>query len=169
MPHKTRAIIAAGLQLVVLLAIAGERQWTLARGTVVLLETAPVDPRDLFRGDYVILAYKISNLNPGGLGSIESFRPGQVVYVGLEQRGKYWEAVSVGTQKPSGIFLRGRTGYSFREKMVSVRYGIESYFVPHGRGRAIEQTRDPVAVEVAVGRDGTAVIRRLYIGNNPFP
>ena len=32
----------------------------LRRAATVLLETAPVDPRDLVRGDYVILNYKIS-------------------------------------------------------------------------------------------------------------
>lgn len=169
MAHRTRALLAVALQLLILAGIAGARQWTLATGTTVLLETAPVDPRDLFRGDYVVLNYKISSLDRRALGITETFRPGQVVYVGLEPRGKFWEAVSVGTQRPQGVYLRGRTEFSFGEDTVRVSYGVESYFVPEGSGRLVERTRDPLSVEVAVGRDGTAVIRRLFLGDTPFP
>ena len=33
---------------------------TLTTGETILLRVVPVDPRDLFRGDYVILSYEIS-------------------------------------------------------------------------------------------------------------
>src|SRR6516164_5539853 len=33
---------------------------------VVLLKVMPVDPRDLFRGDYVILGYDITRIPPQG-------------------------------------------------------------------------------------------------------
>lgn len=39
------------------------KEYTLRTGTEVILKTEPVDPRDLFRGDYVVLNYEISTLD----------------------------------------------------------------------------------------------------------
>jgi uncharacterized membrane-anchored protein len=55
--RKTFIILAVILQLVVLAYMAGEREYILRRGKVIYLRTAPIDPRDLFRGDYVRLNY----------------------------------------------------------------------------------------------------------------
>lgn len=168
MSHRLKIVLAVAFQLLILAAIAGARQWTLATGTEVMLETVPVDPRDLFRGDYVTLNYRISTLNRQQLGSSDEFVPGQTVYVGLEKREKYWEAVSLGRRPPTGTFLRG-TVVSRAETSMRVSYGIESYFVPEGTGRRIERIREPLSVEVVVGRDGSAVIRRIFIGDTAFP
>ena len=168
MSHRTKTVLAVLLQMLILAAIAGARQWTLATGTTVLFETAPVDPRDLFRGDYVTLNYKISTLDPQQLGFTETLEPFTVVYVGLENRGKYWEAVSLSRQPPKGVFIRGTAAYRDRAGLREL-YGIESYFVPEGTGRRIEQSREPLSVEVVVGRNGSAVVRRLYVGDTPFP
>jgi len=170
--HRTRVALAVALQLLILVGIVGARQWTLSTGMVILLETAPVDPRDLFRGDYVILRYKISTLNPGALGSTETFRQGQPVYVGVDQRGEFWTAVSVGSSRPPTLFLKGTVlrhrNLGPMSSSMSVEYGIESYFIPEGTGPRIERARERLSVEVAVGTDGTAVIRRLFIGGVPL-
>jgi uncharacterized membrane-anchored protein len=55
-------IIAAALQLLVLGYMAGEREAVAVHGTRVWLRTVPVDPRDLFRGDYVRLRYEASTV-----------------------------------------------------------------------------------------------------------
>ncbi len=174
MRHSLRVALAVALQLGVLVAIAGGRQWTLSRGTIVLLETAPVDPRDLFRGDYVVLAYKISTLQRTSF-DYPPFNPGDAIYVPLIQRGRFWEPQETGVShsRPRGdVFIRGRVvggrgGGPGGERTLRVEYGIETYFVPEGRGREIETARD-IAVEVAL-REGNAVIRRLFVGGRPFP
>ncbi|MFE4107089.1 GDYXXLXY domain-containing protein [Almyronema epifaneia] len=48
------------LQLGLILLIPAQASWTRAFGTSVILQTAPVDPYDLFRGYYVTLNYNIS-------------------------------------------------------------------------------------------------------------
>jgi hypothetical protein len=69
-----------------------------------------------------------------------------------------------------GIFLRGRVRHTWRPARsrgaISVKYGLEKLFVEQGRGKDIEKRRGtrsglqvPMEVEVAVGSDGTAVIR----------
>jgi hypothetical protein len=47
-------------QLVILVAMIGLRAIPLVTGHTVLVRVQPVDPRDLFRGDYVILSYDFS-------------------------------------------------------------------------------------------------------------
>jgi uncharacterized membrane-anchored protein len=46
-----------------------------------------------------------------------------------------------------------------------VHYGIESYFVPQGAGKPIEDQRnkEKVSVDIAVDRDGRAAIKALKI------
>ena len=44
------------LQTAALVGMVAIKQRTLITGTPVLLKTEPVDPRSLFRGDYVILS-----------------------------------------------------------------------------------------------------------------
>ncbi len=171
MAHRRWVTLAVALQLLILAGIAGAKQWTLMTGTVILLETAPVDPRDLFRGDYVVLNYRISTLKPRGLAaptlSPWPFYPGYTAYVGLERRGQFWEAASIDVSRPSGLFIRGTVRSSDeRQDVVRVAYGIESYFVPEGLGRRIE-TRRSLAVEVALSKGGTAIIRRLMIDGQP--
>lgn len=169
MSHRTRALLAIVLQLLILIAIAVKPLLTLTRGTIVLLETVPVDPRDLFRGDYVMLNYKITTLDPAALGLFKELRKGEVVYVGLVPRGKYWTAKSMHLTPPEGLYLRGTVSSAEGFVEARISYGIESFFVPEGRGREIERARDRLSVEVAIARDGSAVIRRIFLGDAPFP
>jgi uncharacterized membrane-anchored protein len=57
----------------------------------VTLQTEPVDPRDLFRGDYVTLSYDISRLPAGALKDQRAGGGNPIVYVKLapDQNGIY--------------------------------------------------------------------------------
>ena len=79
-------------QLVILLGMIGFNEATFAFGKSVVLQTVPVDPRDLFRGHYVVLRYKISTLS--GIPELRNIHEGDKVYVHLEQRGDVWEAIA---------------------------------------------------------------------------
>lgn len=72
----------------------------LARGARVLLETAPVDPHDLFRGEYARLRYKISSVEfPPG----RSPAPGSIVYVMLAPKGRFWGVEGASVEKPAAV------------------------------------------------------------------
>ncbi len=167
------ACVAA--QVLVLGVMAGERELILATGKTVFLRTAPIDPRDPFRGDFVRLDYEISAVAHGQLRGVLRDRQnekGYRVYAVLTQGAENLYSLDYLTdEKPGqGIFLRGRikkdrrmTG---RSGAVGVKYGIEQLFVEQGRGKDIERRRGtreslqvPMEVEVAVGSGGTAVIR----------
>ncbi|MSU71171.1 MAG: DUF2157 domain-containing protein [Opitutus sp.] len=54
--------LVGGLQVALLVGWVGYHEWNRTTAPTILLETVPVDPRDLLRGDYMILSYKISRV-----------------------------------------------------------------------------------------------------------
>jgi uncharacterized membrane-anchored protein len=158
-------ILAAALQIVSIIVFAGVREIMLQTGREYLLETRPVDPRDIFRGDYVVLGYEISSLN------YCCYQVGETIYVMLEERDGVARAVGHQHEPPTDArpFIRGQVTRvtSGSGRPIDVEYGIESYFVPEGTGRDIEarirQGNGAVHVRVAVDRFGTAVIKELVM------
>jgi uncharacterized membrane-anchored protein len=127
-------------------------------GESVLLETRPVDPRDILRGDYVVLDYKISDI-PEALfpEDMREFRR-KIVYVTLDRA-----ASGIGTVKgvsaapPSdGFYIKGKMDYG------RIDYGIGAYYVPEGTGRDIERkiNASKVLVDVRIFK-GNPVIKSL--------
>jgi uncharacterized membrane-anchored protein len=153
------AVVA--LQVALLLVILVPKEWTLATGEEVVLQTVPVDPRDLFRGDYVNLRYTISTLE-GYYG----FAVGDRIYVSLTKRGDIWDALFASHSPPDGLYIKGRITPAWQDGL-AVEYGIESYFVPEGSGHIIESASD-VKVRVAIDSSGNAVIKGLLVDGEPF-
>ena len=60
--RRSGLVIAALAQVGVLGYIFAERVRLLSSPTEIVLPVVPVDPRDLFRGDYVILGYDITTI-----------------------------------------------------------------------------------------------------------
>src|SRR3990170_3303734 len=106
---------------------------------------------------------------PGG-----PFRAGDTIYVALTPTPMAgWPSplalpTSLSTTHPGSLAIRGKVVRA-RSGGLEAEYGIESFFVPQGRGREIERAVTRLSAEVAVDRQGRAVIRRLFIGNTPFP
>ncbi|MFQ5953689.1 MAG: GDYXXLXY domain-containing protein [Kiloniellales bacterium] len=170
-------VAIAVLQSAVLVAMIGVKQWTLATGTPVLLETEPVDPRSLFRGDYVRLNYAIGRLEPGELDDQASeieFEYGDTVYVLLRKGEPYWEPVSIHRERPPAspdhVAIKGEVVPTWgRWTPISIRYGIENYFIPEGEGRELERPTqgEEVSVLVAVDRFGNAGIKAVLVNGEP--
>ena len=127
-------------------------------GETIRLKVEPVDPRDLFRGDYVILGYDFTRRNFADSYSDDSSE----VFVILKKSPErdYWETDRVSAQRPdTGTFIRGQRDYS------GITTGIESYYVQEGEGRQIENAirgRHQVVAEVAVWQ-GQAKLRRVVV------
>jgi uncharacterized membrane-anchored protein len=53
-----------------------------------------------------------------------------------------------------------------KSRMLHVEYGIESYFVEEGKGRAVESGRGAgeLRVEVSLRKDGKGIITALLMG-----
>lgn len=163
---------AVALQVLVLAFMAGQREYILATGETVYLRTAPIDPRDPFRGDFVRLRYRASDISVAQLEPTPDTLPkGSVVYAMLQHGAGNVAAIQgYSLEEPDeGLYLRGRTRhrwYGSPEQVLQVKYGIETYFVQQGKGLEMEQRRGsrttmqiPLEMELAVGSGGTAIIK----------
>ncbi|PZO00109.1 MAG: hypothetical protein DCF30_10365 [Hyphomicrobiales bacterium] len=165
-----------------LFALVESRASILRNGTEVRLKTVPVDPRDLFRGDYVVLAYPISTVE-GPVDGEGGYRRGDAVFVTLTRDAEgFAQATAVARTRPAlsgdtvviagrvqstgacALNAAGEADCDSGRRRLRIAYGLESYFVPQGEGRAIETTeRSRIEVVAAVSAGGDAAIKRLLI------
>lgn len=172
-PLRKIALVVA-LQFLVLLGLLGFRQYTVWTGETVLLKVQPVDPRDLVRGDFVVLDYEISTIDLDQLaGDDELFDP--TIYVELREGDDgIWQAIAVHNRRESSfdgtVLIRGKYRFdSPQPERVRVRYGIENVFIPEGSGGDLPFGEGhTVAVEVKVDRFGNSVPRRFFVDGEPF-
>jgi len=182
-PRVLLYALAALIQVTAIGLIVYDRVRVLREGGEVTLQTRPVDPRDFLRGDYVVLGYDMSQLKTGALKDQPSPSSHPVVYVKLApNRDGFYEAVSVHTTPvpvtSPEILIRGRVRYgascgtsakpTFCNE-ISVRYNLESYFVPEGEGKKLEDARNArkLTIVAAVLPSGRAAIKRLLLDGQP--
>ena len=172
--------VAILLQCALLILMVADRMQILREGTEITLQTRPLDPRDLLRGDYVTLGYDITQLPAGALAGQSSAERNPIVFVKLAPNANgLYEAVAVHAEPvpvtAPEILIRGRVSYScgspspiFCDKL-TIKYGLESYFVPEGEGRKLEQARNQQKLRVvaAVLPSGRAAIKRLLLDGQP--
>lgn len=166
--------IALAIVLVAQTGVLGQivvsRMLHLKNGKEIVLKAVPVDPRSLFRGDYVILSYGITRI-PRAEG--EAVENGDARYVTIQQAGDEWTVVAASkaypqTVTPGQAVIRGavvNTWPGDTSATLEMHYGIESYFVPEGAGLELEQkvrTGD-LKVIVALDSDGKAAIKGLVL------
>jgi uncharacterized membrane-anchored protein len=179
MDWKCRGGIILGilLQLGILGGMIVFKAGPLITGETVWLRVVPVDPRDLFRGDYVSLGYDFTQISPQDLPELgtQTYRnqhewEGTPVYVTLvpEEDGKHWRKGTVTTKRPTeGKYLCGTLNRYHR-----IACGIESYYVQEDAGREFEEAArgNSLSAEIALTSDGRAVLRELHIGpRKPTP
>ncbi|MDB4894257.1 MAG: hypothetical protein JWN15_519 [Firmicutes bacterium] len=174
MRHRRLFWAAILLQVLVLVGMIGSHGYTLWTGRPVMLKTAPVDPWDPLRGEYVTLSYEISTLRHDQVAMNGApYHQMQTVWVLLEQQGEFWSAVQVSDQRPAAspaqLAMRGTVAYYDggvgRPGDVRVRYGIEQFYVPEGEARGLPGNGDRanMAVEVMVDSFGRAGLHRVYL------
>jgi uncharacterized membrane-anchored protein len=159
----------------VLAAMVIDRVRLLSSGREITLPIVPVDPRDLFRGEYVRLGYDVGTVP---IRLLEGPRPreNEAFYVVLEKKPDgAWQTVKIASSfpqetSPDRVVLKARATYwpapqSSSAATVRVRYGIESYFVPEGQGKKLEDLarEKKLATLVAVDARGDAAIKGLII------
>ncbi len=177
------AVAIVGLvQTAVLLWMVADRWNILRNGREITLAVQPVDPRSLFRGDYVVLSYgaitQLSgvDITAEAAGGVDKLR-GQPVFVTLGKGADgNWERRNAALRRPASfapdeIVLRGildRVWQDGSGGTAIARYGIESFFVQENLGTEIEEKAraGKLAVQVAVDAKGRAQIKGLLIDGN---
>lgn len=161
-------VIAA--QMALLLGWAGYNEWNRTTAPTILLETMPVDPRDLLRGDYMILSYKISRV-PVPVGSAGEVYAGREIWVLLRQNGRVHEVAGTSWTRPDDldpgtVLIRGRTQERAEGGSVRVGYGIEKFFVPEGKGTP--QFKEMI-IEATVSPRQELGIKRMLLDGQSYP
>lgn len=159
-----------GLQVAWVLGTVVQHETALGSAPTVLLDTRPVDPRDMLRGDYVILNYAISQIPWDKFQPplTNAPTPGTLIYAVLEPRGKFHEVVSAALTSPrpapGQTVMLGTAQHSWQSGTVRVHYGLEQYFVAEGTGNPIGK----LSVEAAVPKSGRATIKEVFVDGIPY-
>jgi len=151
-----------GLQMAILLMMMVLDGLPLLLGEHLLLKVVPVDPRDLMRGDYVVLDYGFNRLgqrqDPAtGNDWYDWNVAGRDVYVSLDREGDHFIAASASLAPPaSGPYIRGKVTYPGH-----IECGIEAYYVQEGEGLRLQQAirRGNILAEVAVWHGQAKLVR----------
>ncbi|WEZ83555.1 GDYXXLXY domain-containing protein [Rhizobium sp. 32-5/1] len=175
------AILVALLQTAFLGYMIESRASILRNGTDVVLKTVPVDPRDLLRGDYVILAYDISTIAADKVtGGFPKESTDAQMSVRLEKQADGFWTVSEAsfadlTAKDGSVIARTQPFFYYPtpdapQAAISVEYGIERYYVPEGEGLVLEEARNASALSVTASVDdkGTMQIRLIAVDGKPL-
>lgn len=162
-------IVVVALQALFLLASAAVNEYRLGFGRTILLQAHRADPRDLLRGDFLILGYGISELDPALADQpISSFTAGTPVYVVLAKHGEFLEAIRASKtppqRKPGEVVIRGVCRGGGQTQTLSIDYGLERYYVREGTGNPV----GALTVEVSVGPSGVPMIREVYLDGVPY-
>lgn len=155
-------------------------RWT---GVPIRVAVEPVDPRDLFRGNYARLNYAFSRVDAALWQDAGRPVPGQRVYVQIEQdNDQVWVATAISARPPSqGLFLRGRyrhfisganlnadgAAWQTQPDRYRIEYGIEAWFAPKEKAQYVErQLRDGAWATVYVTDSGKAALAELELSSH---
>ncbi len=168
------------VQIAVLGRIVWDRHTLIQHGREIVMQVTPVDPRDIFRGDYVILGYPMSRMEYTGekFGALSAgLAKGDEVYVTMTPGSDdAWSVAKVSASYPketaaNDAVLKGRVDWidehaGPNKASVRARFGIESYFVPEGEGKVLEDKVRVGAIKavIALGPDGTSALKGLVVG-----
>lgn len=171
------ALACALLQATGLLWMAWHHGRPAETGERFLLRCRAIDPRDLMKGEYVILGYEFSDPTPDditrlnrewtalhgdeGAGSMRepywNLPDDTAVFLPLKAEAKGIAGAGAPTlnRPASGPYLRGHSG---SRRFGRLRFGIEAFFVEEGKGKEWEKLRNEgrLIAEIGVLPDGRA-------------
>ncbi|WP_157888130.1 GDYXXLXY domain-containing protein [Bacillus marinisedimentorum] len=154
---KTAGILFIAAQVLVLMGLTASYYLAEDVGEEIRLKTEPIDPRDLFYGDYVYLNYEISTLPEHLWRSTEPIpREGrnEKVFVLLEPCESVYCAEGVYHEKAEGkegVWVSGLLNYYDQySKTMRIQYGFEKYFVPENTGTQWERRTEQFIVKISI-------------------
>lgn len=165
---KDRSLMVLGLaiaaQVGCLFAFVMPYQNALSSGPTIVLKGVSYDPRDALKGDYVSIQFDIGNKV-----RLADYKPGDQVYLTMVKREPHWRADAASRDYPKHlnsdqVAVRA-TVLNGKRVPAQVSLGIEKYYVTEGRGA---DANGELTAEVAVGKDGLPVFRRLLSSGKAY-
>ncbi|MGR6899500.1 GDYXXLXY domain-containing protein [Rummeliibacillus sp. BSL5] len=182
-----KKLIAFSLPILILIGMSIPPFLTITTGNTIKLETRPVDPTDLFRGDYVRLNYKAEEVNISKLdkelkdyfkvNNSSFYDKPVVVYSVLEKNENGMDIVKkvVKDQPEEGIYLKGEINYfplnssnGPDNQVVEINYQLDKFFVPENTGKDLENAisqpaNKTSAIATIKVRKGHAILDKVEI------
>jgi len=133
-----------------------QKEQILEKGTVVIMELAPVDPRSLMQGDYMALDYALARRLYQQFWLEGQIRPKStgIIVVELDEQHRAIQAgLAQGEMlKPQEVLMK------YRLANHSLQIGTPSYFFQEGHAERFEKARYG---EFRVNSDGTSLLTYL--------
>lgn len=162
--------VLALFQLMLISIPLADRLQVQMTGERATLQVVPVDPRDLLRGDYVIINLAAARISSDVKGSAAA-KKGDRIFVGLSTAGEEPAQPVVVTKdrQSAGSLAIAGTVRSVSQDHIRVDYGIDAFFLPEGEGRKIERlAADRLLLEVSITGDGRSLPLALLVDGKAF-
>lgn len=173
--------LAFGLMVVFQLALPGwmfiGHERVLQQGEVYLFRTAPIDPRDPFRGEYVSLNFEAETGNWSLPGAASSNYQENLAYGLLERDADGYARISrlQGTRPTEGTFIKVKFMTWGNDDVQLISLPFDRYYLEEGDGATTEKMLQPQwnndtlvqplpAHAVVRVLNGEAVIEDLVVG-----
>ncbi len=141
-------VLACSLPVLILLGMCFTPAYTMLTGEEMILQTKPLDPSDLFRGDYVALQYEaeevpIKLVDKAVVTRLQN--QGQFdVFVLMEKKNGVHTPIKVTLEKPDkGIFLKGTINYIDKDntgqEIAFIGYNLDNYYLEDNTGTEWEK------------------------------
>lgn len=189
----SRLLIPLLLQAGIILAAPARNIYIEFTGKTVILETAPVNPDDILRSNYVALDYNISRIEtlkklPGWNQLVKQY-PGtnqryfpiaqdSNLYIIMQGSTQVWKPMRITSELPltlpeNQVALRGKYRYG------TIIYGLEKYIIPDNQSEKINKEvfnnqqifnkhSQPIKIKVKVDARGNSVPINMQIGNDYY-
>jgi uncharacterized membrane-anchored protein len=190
----SRLLIPLLLQTGIILAAPARNIYIEFTGKTVTLETTPVNPDDILRGNHVVLDYNISHIDtlkklPGWNQLVKQYPGTNQQYFPIAQdtslyvimqgeSTQAWKPMRITSQLPlslpeNQVALRGQYRYG------SIIYGLEKYNIPENQSeksnkdtlnnrQIFSQNSQPIKIQIKVDARGNAVPINMQIGNGYY-
>ncbi|KKI90030.1 hypothetical protein WQ54_23185 [Bacillus sp. SA1-12] len=178
MNRKAKQLILACLvPIIILIGMTITPLITLMTGDDLTLRTKPIDPTDLFRGDYVNLSYEAEEVPRELIEKevLDEYNKGSYnfdVFVMLEEKNGIHSPTKVSLIKPSdGIYLKGKLNYiglgfseNDEQEYAYIQYSLDKYFVTENTGLEWEEasSKGQILAKVKV-RNGYALLTDIIM------
>jgi uncharacterized membrane-anchored protein len=162
-------ILAAMVPVLILLGMCFMPLFTLATGEEIILKTRPVDPSEVFRGDYVALSYEAEEIPVSLVENkvqkrLENTHGDVAVYVLLKKKDGIHTPVKVTLNQPdSGIYLKGTLNFigenQTGKRVAFIQYSLDRYYVEDNSGTEWEKAsiKGQILAKVKV-KNGYAIL-----------
>jgi len=172
---KILVYLAVLIPIIILLGMTVLPMMTYFFGEEILLETQPVDPRDIFRGDYVSLRFVINQVDrdlfPKELWDKDTYQKyrHKALYAILKKEGDYYTVERISFEEPNHPFYLDAkvklytSLHDYYREEVFVEYPIDRYFVPENTGKDLEELsrKGQLAARIKVWR-GYSLLMEIF-------